>query len=160
MSKKEEEYCPTCGAKIVEYQHTLNMVMVNGLRALAQVGGGPAHLETDLNLNRSENRNFQKMRYYKLVEKSFTEDGLRIKGCWNITPKGRAFLAGTRWCYPTVVTWRGEATRFKGEPILIQQVGLKVDEAEDYAANAIPHDPNAPTPEEDTPEGDADEPDQ
>lgn len=131
--------CDACGAKIVEYRQRLNQLHVEGLRALYAAGGKGVHIGKDLQLEFSEQSNFQKMRYFGLVEKAYTEDGLRQKGRWDITQKGRLFVEGIGYCYPVVWTYRGDPVRFEGEPIEINDVTGEVDESEDYAATALPH---------------------
>lgn len=135
------EYCECCGAKIVEYKHRLNRVLCRALEKLYAKGPGDWHLEQDLDLTHSEQDNFQKLRYFGLVEKSFDSDGLRIKGCWRITTKGRLFVEGSVWCYPAVWTWRGDPIRFEEEPVEITDILPPIQEAADYAAEAQPHDP-------------------
>ena len=145
-----DEYCTGqfpegCGAKVVEYQHQLNKPLIRALLVLYRAAGGSAqktlHLEQELHLNRSEDRNFPKLRYFDLVAKSFNADGLRIQGCWNLTETGVAFVKGDRWCYPRVWTWRGDPVEFEGEPVEISQViDIPAWLAEDYAAHARPRD--------------------
>jgi len=132
------EVCPTCGAKVVEYKHNLNRLNVRALRALYRTMGGIAvHLNEDLRLTYNEQANFQKLRYFGLVEKAYDADGLRLGGRWSITNKGRLFVAGIGYCYPSVWTFRGEPIRFEGEPVEISDVVADVDEREDYVANAV-----------------------
>jgi hypothetical protein len=51
--------------------------------------------------------NFQKLRYWGLVEKVHREDGTRVAGVWRVTREGYGFLAGGR-VYRAVWTYRGE----------------------------------------------------
>jgi hypothetical protein len=84
--------CPTCGAKIVRYRHTMNRGLVGGLVALAEAGG-EASL-ADLGLTRNQVDNFQKLRYWGLVEKVHRDDGTRVAGVWRVTLAGYRFLVG------------------------------------------------------------------
>ena len=68
--------------------------------------GGEASL-ADLGLTRNQVDNFQKLRYWGLVEKVHREDGTRVAGVWRVTREGYAFLSGRR-VYRAVWTYRGE----------------------------------------------------
>ena len=104
-SSRDPDLCPTCGAKIVRYRHTMNKALVTGLATLA-AAGGEASL-ADLGLTRNQVDNFQKLRYWGLVEKVHREDGTRVAGVWRVTREGYAFLSGRR-VYRAVWTYRGE----------------------------------------------------
>lgn len=140
------EHCESCGAKIVEYKHGLNKLLASALLKVAALSKSrPVHLK-EAHLTHSERDNFQKLRYFGLVAKSFSDDGLRIQGCWQLTPKGRLFVEGIGYCYPTVWTYRGDPVRFEGDPIeivdLIDTSSTSYQEiklAQDYAAEAMPH---------------------
>jgi len=83
MSKKEVLKCSECGAKMVKYLHVFNNALAVGLWRLYK-SGKPINIK-GLNLTRNQWDNFQKLRYWNLVEKYRDEDGKRLGGVWDIT---------------------------------------------------------------------------
>ena len=129
--------CPTCGAKIVRYRHTMNRGLVEGLVALAEAGG-EASL-ADLGLTRNQVDNFQKLRYWGLVEKVHRDDGTRVAGVWRVTHHGYRFLVGDR--VPRAVwTYRGECTGmdFIAGTVEARSVAPGYQYREEYARRALP----------------------
>ena len=161
-----EEYCigqfpHGCKATTKDYQHQLNVVLVNGLSKLYRYhlahGWSPVNVRHDLDMTFSEWENFQKLRYFGLVEKSYDEDGKRIRANWKITDKGVRFVRNKGWCYPKVWTWRGDPIEFEGDPISIKEAFKEIWEAEDYAAGARPHDVTDIMLEDDAPDEEDDD---
>jgi hypothetical protein len=128
------ETCPTCGAKTVEYHHTLNAPLAQGLFRLAQADG-PINLKY-LGLSRNQWDNFQKLRYWSLAEQ-VAVDGKRKKGVWAITALGRNFVDGTARLPKRVWTYRGEFVRFEDGPLVaISDLVDTYQEREVWAAEA------------------------
>lgn len=92
------EHCPLCGQKVVQYKHNINKVLINALWKL-QCAGGKGKLK-ELGLNNSEFANFQKLKYFELVEKRDIDD----KSIYHITQKGTDFLAESGTCPEYVIT--------------------------------------------------------
>lgn len=113
-------HCPTCGAKMVEYKHHLTRPLVEGAAALALAGGGPINL-ADLNLSRSVWDNFQKLRYWKLVQ-PHQVGGVRSRGEWYLTVRGWAFLRGELALRRYAWTYRGDIRRYEGPKMLVWQI--------------------------------------
>ncbi len=136
--------CPHCHAKMVEYRHSLSIPLVTGLGRLYRHAGGQAVNLIELELTRNQWDNFQKLRYWGLVKKARNEDGGRMAGWWQLTEKGRMFLTGELRVPPAVWTYRGEMVRWSSEPQISAKdvVGFYL-KREDYAASAIPVDPQA-----------------
>jgi len=129
--------CPTCRAKIVRYRHTMNRGLVEGLVALAEAGG-EASL-ADLGLTRNQVDNFQKLRYWGLVEKVHRDDGTRVAGVWRVTRAGYRFLVGD--CVSRVVwTYRGATTGmdFIAGTVEARSVAPGYQYREEYARRALP----------------------
>lgn len=132
--------CPHCGGKMVEYVHHLNEPLVLALRRLyVAAGGGPVHLR-DVALTYSQRCNFQKLRYFGLVDQA--EPGKRT-GRWRITDAGVRFLRGDAECYESVWTWRGEFARWGGERVRLRDVVGDYEQREEWAAEAVPHERTA-----------------
>lgn len=133
------EVCEACGAKTVEYRHRLSEPLVKGLAKLEQAGGGPINLK-ELDLTWSQRDNFQKLRYFGLVLRCRREDGSRRNGVWEITGKGRMFLAGTIGVQHVAVTYRGETIRMEGEQVdATDVIGDLYQQREQWAREAVPH---------------------
>ena len=125
--------CPHCDAKMVEYRHTFNKGLANSLYELFAVGGGPVSLRS-LRLTRIQWTNFQKLRYWGLVERT------KIDGEWKLTGKGYRFIVAGTSIQKWVWTYRGETVRFDGDTCFFTSVHEpKVEKKEDYVANATPH---------------------
>lgn len=97
---KAKERCEHCGAAVVKYRHSLNAGMVKGLILLDQSGG--SSLFKDLKLTFNQKNNFQKLRYWHLIEKKGSK-----KSEWSITAKGLGFLKGQVAVPKRVSTYRG-----------------------------------------------------
>jgi hypothetical protein len=136
----EVSLCPHCGAKMVEYPHTLSQQLVLSLCKL-DAAGGVANLN-DLPLTRPQEKNFQKLRYFCAVRKVGITGAGSSSGVWELTRSGREFLLGDMPLYPKVWTYRAEAQRYEGKPVWVTEFdGLpsRYKRREDYAAEAEPH---------------------
>lgn len=79
-----------------EHTHSLTPGLINTLLKFgyaAKRKGNMVHIRKDMDLNISENNNFQKLRYWGLVAK-YEERGERKVGYWVLTRKGVFFLRG------------------------------------------------------------------
>ncbi|MDX1784187.1 MAG: hypothetical protein R3361_08515 [Aequorivita vladivostokensis] len=117
---------------MVEYTHRLNKGLCNALFRLYQAGG--VAKISDLSLSKSEYCNFQKLKYWRFVEKVPTDDEDK-GGKWQITYWGKAFVEGD-FAYEHVVTYRGAFVRFESSPIVMETVIGKYDYKPWYAKNA------------------------
>jgi hypothetical protein len=136
MTRKEKRHCETCGAKIVEYKHGLSKGLLRGLYKLAKAGGGPINLNT-LGMNYNQQSNFQKLRYWGLVEKS-NPDCLK-GGDWNITAKGWSFMKGEISVHKQSWSYRGVFVRYDGEKIAFKDVTDGYQYRPEYAQEARAH---------------------
>jgi len=135
---KPDCFCETCGAKVVEYRHRFNRSLAKCLGEL-YLADGEAHLN-DLSLTFSEKNNFQKLRYWFVVEMVPNEDGRFHSGVWRLTPRGRDFVEGRTDVPEAVWTYRAQPVRYEGRAVsFVSAHDRGVDRAEDYWASAIPH---------------------
>lgn len=133
---KHKQLCPHCQAAMVEYRHSLSVGLVQGLIRLAESGAKGEKNLRDLHLTRTQWDNFQKLRYWGLVEKV----GERRKGgVWRITRKGWDFLAFKCPIQRVVVTYRGEAQRFEGPLAFVHEIVEGYQYRGDYADEAVAH---------------------
>ena len=116
MAKK---HCNCCGAPIVEYKHSLSKGLARCLYRLVQAGGGPVNANT-LGLNYNQQSNFQKLRYWGLIEKS--DPGSEKGGFWELTPKGWEFVKGSISVPRSAITYRGEVIRTEGGIVAITDI--------------------------------------
>lgn len=131
-----KKVCKECGASMMEHRHTLSKAMAEGLRRISEKS--PTNLK-HLGLTRNQWDNFQKLRYWGLVEKHIRDDGKRIGGAWKITPLGRAFLSGEVIVPKTVWTYRGEFVRHESEGVDIKSLLDGYKTRPEYAEEAVPH---------------------
>lgn len=101
---------------MMEHRHTMSYPMAAALRhlygyCLSHDLEAGANLKV-LGLTRNQWDNFQKLRYWGLVERIFDAGtGRRLSGYWRVTELGKNFL-GSRCGIPrTVWTYRGEFVR-------------------------------------------------
>jgi hypothetical protein len=109
VTKPTAKICECCGAKIVEYKHVFSTALAIGLHRL-YMAGKPTNLR-ELILTRNQWDNFQKLRYWGLVEKFIDEDGNRRSGVWDVTPLGVDFIERNLQIPKHVWTYRGEFVR-------------------------------------------------
>lgn len=138
-NKRAKSICPVCKAKTVYYSHTLTEALVIGLWALFRAGKMQPNVGINLahlGLSRNQWDNFQKLRYWGLVGKTY-EDGKRVKGVWEVTRLGQAFIEYNIAISPQVQTYRGEAVSFSGEPVMIRdRLSSDYKQREAYARDA------------------------
>lgn len=113
MSKSVER-CPHCGAKVVQYTHSLRSGRLVGILCrfvlLSCKGrGNPGKMA----LTKNEYNNFQKLRYWGVVEQAHAD------GAWRITEKGAHFLNNEIALPVLAVTYRGRLVEHRGDPIRI-----------------------------------------
>ena len=92
--------CECCGSQITAYTHKLNQPLANALRQLVvfyERNGRACKLQKDLPLTINQYNNFQKLQYFKLVQ--------RTKKGYFPTRKGSAFVYGEIKVYDMVATF-------------------------------------------------------
>jgi len=116
----EDNKCPHCGATTKEYRHTMSKSLARCL-ALAAKAGERSFNPADY-MNANQRANFQKLRYWELIEKVRDGDTRGKGGDWIITRKGWLFLSNQVDVHWLVWTFRGKRVRYEGETIKIKQV--------------------------------------
>lgn len=130
--------CEHCGAKTVEYRHTFNLALASGLFKLYRRDDATSNLKY-IGLTRNQWDNFQKMRYWGLVEKAGRDDGSRIGGVWRVTALGRRFIEAGEAIQRRVWTYRGNTVRFEGDHCFFLDFHAPgYEQRPSYAANAQP----------------------
>ena len=110
------EICNECQAKIIKYWHSLNKHLCSALiKIYSQHGLEPVKISHILSHNQL--CNFQKLKYWDLVEKCSNEPGKG--GYWRITNKGERFIKGTIAVSQRVQTFRGQAVDRDGGSTMI-----------------------------------------
>lgn len=132
--------CECCGQRIRNVQkHFLTAQLVKQLALIAAVNKhDPVHVGDQVVMSHSGYDNYQKLRYFDLLEMSYNEAGEHMLGYWNLTTKGRLFLLGKGYCSPIAWVFEAERIRFEGEPIEISQVKKIVRVFQDWAADSRP----------------------
>ena len=133
---------------MVEYRHTFSNALAEGLWRLYRHGAS-VNIK-HLNLTRNQWDNFQKLRYWGLVEKSRENDGQRIGGEWRITAAGRAFVLGQTEIQRCVWTYRGERVRYEGATVQFRNFHEGYKKRPDYAREAKPRRGDPPEQQQET----------
>ena len=120
--EEQPKTCDSCGAKMVDYRHKLNVGIVISLKKLYDVGGS-AHLNA-LQLSYISRSNFQKLRYWGLVGRREQESGV-----WIISSYGRAFIEGK-------VTAPSHVWSYRGQPIDKDDKDITYVNFSDFVGNA------------------------
>lgn len=120
---------------MVEYKHGLSKGLVTGLIKIAH-HAQPINLK-HLDLTRNQWDNFQKLRYWNLVEKCGDLSGKG--GIWKITALGKAFVLGEVAARRFVWTYRGTRTKYDGDEIFIFRIIEGYKFKPDYSEEAVPH---------------------
>ena len=135
-SHGEDTVCPHCQASMLDHQQSLTGVLVRGLRILAAAGGGPLKITNKIS-EYSVLGNFQKLRYWGLVEQA-DDPG---QGVWKITTRGLNFVNGIIRLPQKIWTWRAEFLEdVQGtKQVWISDVKGGTLTRDDYAAAARAH---------------------
>lgn len=135
--KGKREICSSCGQpKPLEHKHGFSEALAIGLKRLIEAGK-PINIK-ELGLTRNQWDNFQKLRYWDLVQKSHDSNGKRIGGCWNVTAQGLEFYSGKKSIHRHVYTVMGERTKFSGDLISFVDVHDPYKKRPEYARDAKP----------------------
>jgi hypothetical protein len=126
-----KENCPHCGQSVMKHKHSLSLAMVE---TLAKSLSGDFHLRKDLNLTKNEYHNFQKLKYFKLVEMTGKA------GYWKLSDKGSLFLSGKLSVPKWVQTFNNKVTDWSSDRILRQDIDVDFHwkKIEDYRTDAEP----------------------
>ena len=139
MSRNNFEYCECCGAKLVEYKHSLSKSLLRALVIFMQDSGGAWMQLKDTRLSHNQRCNFPKLRYWGIIDKVTDPDGKGVN--WAITKAGWAFLEGRHAVCKHAWTFRGEWIRGEGEALKIDEITGGWKYRPEYAAEALPHVP-------------------
>lgn len=133
------EYCSHCGAKMVEHKHGLSRGLVRSLAKMAKRcrPGQSIHIN-DIGMNHNEQANFQKLRYFNIIQKDPDHTGKG--GWWTLTQTGWDFITGVIALPKFVRTFRGEVVERAAERIWVGDVTGGWKYRPDYARDARPHD--------------------
>ena len=132
--------CPHCGAKMVEYKHTLSKGLVRAFtKVVLHAAPGMKFSIADVDLSYSERGNLPKLKHWGLIKKA---DVNKDKGGdWLITNLGLNFAAGRVALEKTVWTYRDHVKRFEGEHVYISDIITGWKYRPQYAREAQPHEP-------------------
>ena len=138
----EQEHCPHCGTKMQTHKHSMSKYLVGALLRVFALGSmNPVRL-CKAGLSGNEMSNFQKLKYWGLVDSHITQENNHRRGWWRVTEKGRRFLHGEETVPRWVRTFRNKTVESGGDMIgprdIIEGWRLRGD----YVADARPlHEP-------------------
>lgn len=125
MSKTAERRCPTCGANMKAFWHTLTpglvSILVQCIQWVHEHGKNEFHLQNDLHLTVNQFSNFTKLRFHALVAKVEGKPGY-----WLITTRGGQFLRGEIVVPLRVLTFRNHVMEHSKELIHINELKHKI----------------------------------
>jgi len=119
MGKKfqSNNRCKFCGAQVKEWWHALTPGLVEILFRFAagvnKKSRNEINLQLDITLDKNQYNNFQKLRFFKLVERVGKE------GLWKLTPRGAQFLCGDVNIPYRVLTFRGAPITYSPDMVNI-----------------------------------------
>ena len=121
-----DKICPHCGASMKEWKHSLTPglvdILVSFIEAVKNKKENKIHLQVDLNLNKNQYNNFQKLRYFGLVAKVRNDDGSHLAGYWLITRLGGEFLRREKAIPMWIKTFRNSIEEKSEELIFINDI--------------------------------------
>lgn len=111
------EICPHCQAKIIKYTHslrsgTLVMIFVKFVKLLLDKTWGEAN-PAKHGFTTNEYNNFQKLRYWNLIEKG------KESGNWKITDQGWDFFFEENSIPIEAITYRGNVQGYSEEKTIM-----------------------------------------
>lgn len=107
--------CPHCGSSTLEHRHSLTKGLVGALVQFAKTAStNPINLK-EAGLTRNQWDNFQKLKYWGLVEQ-------HGNGVWQITKAGQQFLLGHLRQHKSVWTYRGDPIEWQGPMVKADEV--------------------------------------
>ena len=122
--------CEYCNASLKEYWHSLTPGLIKTLfkfvKAVKEKGVNEIHLQTEVELTKSEYNNFQKLRFHALVAKVKREDQTHKTGYWLITARGGQFLRGEIEIPYSVRTFRNRIVGYSDRQISIKEFRNKL----------------------------------
>ncbi len=148
MAAAKGKLCPHCGAKMVEYTHTLSRGLIGGFYKAVKSAAANGFFEIGKveGLTYSQRENLRKLQYWSVIRKA--DETSPKGGEWYITTRGMAFIKGVITLSKKVVTYRGDVVRFEGKQTSIGDVTGGWKYRPDYANEAVPH-PAASSPQRD-----------
>lgn len=129
----EKEYCNHCGQPIMKHRHRFSQALADLLLSTARRFSinEPFHLQKDLNLTSNQYCNFQKLQYFDLIAKHYS-DGKRLGGYWHLTKRAGEVLNGSS-VSQNVITFNNEVKEVSEERITLEQAIGYYDLPEQWA---------------------------
>lgn len=136
--KKPVPICENCGAKMVKYKQALNKGLISALIKIERASISPVNVR-DIGISHVQKCNFQKLKYFGLVEPFYDDDENKKDGVWQITPLGIAFLKNEVKVHKFAWTYRDEWVSWDGDLIGVNDIFGGYKYREEWAAEAIPN---------------------
>lgn len=133
----ESSKCHACGTKLKKYKHNLSPALVDTLLRFTIVHHNlnkeDTHLIKNCNFNSYQNSNFQKLKYFGLVEKG------EVSGTWLLTKKGMYFTQNISPCEQYAITFKGNVTELASDVVWLHEYASELPE---YQKNFDVYEPN------------------
>lgn len=129
--------CKECGQSVMRHKQSLSKSLVVILvKAYETFGQKSFHLQKDLPLTKNQYANFQKLKYWGLVQRD-----LSAPGYWLITEYGKEFLKGLSRVSRFAWTFNNHVVESSHEMVFIKDVLGSTPyykKREEYAGDAQP----------------------
>ena len=113
MSSQRKQVCDCCKQPLIEHRQMLSTGLVRSLWVAYSMKRKDPFRVAELGLTHGDQANWQKLRYWGLVQKEYDAQGHRIGGHWSVTDIGEAFLAGLVKVDYAIWTYRGEVVEWE-----------------------------------------------
>lgn len=135
MKNNSNSTCPICHAKTIKYVHSLEsgkLIAIFIKFYLATQNSNKAINPSKIGLTINQLTNFQKLRYFGLVERTGDH------GEWYLTSKGKDFINGCISIPVHAITYRGSVCGLDGPEVHINSYkeSFGYDKPENYAREA------------------------
>ena len=122
MPKHHKELCPTCQRPYMKNKHTFSKSLAQILLKVAHHWreGIGFHLQKDLELTSNQYANFQKLRYWRLVDYHY-ENHKHKGGYWHLTHNAQYALDGHP-IHKTITTFNNKVIDVSQETVILKHV--------------------------------------
>jgi hypothetical protein len=125
--------CPHCGAKMNEYKFSFNKGLRSCLWKMIEARGDDHGVPIrEIGLTSSEWTNFQKLRYWNLIEHVDNAESRHKGGWWKLSQTAIAFIEGRIKIPAQVIMYRNKVKSFEGQSISFADFHPGYDHRKDY----------------------------
>lgn len=138
MPENNKTFCPHCGQSYMKNAHTFSKSLAQILLKVARTWkeGVGFHLQKDLELTSNQYANFQKLRYWGLVDYHY-ENGHHKGGYWHLTHAAQYALDGGD-INKSVTTFNNKVVERSSEMVILKKLINFYEIPNTWAKKAVP----------------------